>query len=225
MVFEATVYKSGERVYMYKDEEAFFNWYNSEATPDDQALMERVDEFGEFFDDMLFRSGTSSFELTTIRSTNIAGNWITVGDSLPEELDGFDYSWFRYKAEKPKKCDGFFREQESLLCAPPDAEDSTVLHEMIHLHESVINGLPMYFHDMLYWALYQDLRDRIPALDEIITAQAHLLTGSTLYESGGLHDILFLLKSFDLDIRMGYPLGTVFGYGRVDDFKGYEYKK
>ena len=49
-----TVYGIGAQESMYKDEDAFFNWYNSEATPDDQALMERVDEFGEFFDDMLF---------------------------------------------------------------------------------------------------------------------------------------------------------------------------
>ena len=57
-----------------------------------------------------------------------------------------------------------------------------------------------------------------------ITGHAHLLTGSTIYSSGGLHDILFLLKSFDLDIRMGYPLGTVFSYGREEEFKEYSYK-
>ena len=45
---------------------------------------------------------------------------------------------------------------------------------------------------------------------------AHMLTEATLYSRGGLHDILFLLKSFDLEIRMGYPLRTVFAYGRAD---------
>ena len=30
------------------------------------------------------------------------------------------------------------------------------------------------------------------------------------------NDLLFLLKSFDLDLRMNYPLGTVFGYGMAD---------
>jgi len=64
----------------------------------------------------------------------------------------------------------------------------------------------------------------IPQLDEIITRHAHILTGSTLYSSGGLHDILFLLKSFDLDIRQGYPLGTIFAYGKDDEFKGYSYE-
>ena len=209
---------------MIINEEAFFNWYNSEAAPDDLALLERVEEFGEQFEDMLFKPGTSSYDLTKVRTIADDETWTEVGDSLPEELDGFDYSWFRYKAEKPEGCDGYFNAQDSVLCVPSDSEDSTVLHEMIHLHEAVINDLPMYWHDMLYWALYQDLREKIPALDEIITSHAHLLTGSILYETGGLHDILFLLKSFDLDIRMGYPLGTVFAYGRADDFKGYEYR-
>ena len=67
--------------------------------------------------------------------------------------------------------------------------------------------------------------DKIPELDNIITGHAHLLNESVLYKQGGLHDILFLLKSFDLDIRMGYPLGTVFGYGRIDIFKKYIYVK
>ena len=115
--------------------------------------------------------------------------------------------------------------ETNTITVEPDADDSTILHEMIHLHEFLINDQPMYFHDMLYWALYRDLKDKIPKLDEIITGHAHLLTESSLFNQGGLHDILFLLKSFDLDIRMGYPLGTVFGYGRIDDFKGYDYVK
>ena len=93
------------------------------------------------------------------------------------------------------------------------------------MDEFLINDQPMYMHDMLYWALYQALKEKIPKLDEIITGHAHLLTGSMLFEEGGLHDILFLLKSFDLDISMGYPLGTVFGYGRIDDFKVYDYER
>ena len=210
---------------MIPSEESFFRWYNGEAMPDDIALMERVEEFGDHFDDMLFRHGTGAYQLTMVKTQNDAGAWSEIGDSLPEELEEFDYSRFRYKTEKPSDCDGYFNAVESILCVPPDAEDSTVLHEMIHLHESVINDLPMYFHDMLYWALYQDLRSKIPQLDDIVTGHAHLLTGTTISDIGGVHDILFLLKSFDLDIKMGYPLGTVFAYGRADDFKGYTYEK
>ena len=205
------------------NEESFFNWYNKVATPDDIALMERVENFSGLFEDMLFKSGTATHELIEAQRTDDSGNVITFGDTLAGPLEGFNYSCFRYKAEEPEHSDGFFDVQNSLLCVPLDADDSTVLHEMIHLHESVINDLPMYYHDMLYWALYQQLKDKIPQLDTIITSHAHIVTGKKLYREGGTHDILFLLKSFDLDIKMGYPLGTVFAYGRTDDLKNYDY--
>ena len=44
-----------------------------------------------------------------------------------------------------------------------------------------------------------------------------------LYARGGLHDVLYLLKGFDLDIRREYPLGTVFCYERSDMFKDLKY--
>ena len=54
---------------------------------------------------------------------------------------------------------------------------------------------------------------------------SHQLTQKNLQSAGGNHDLLFLLKSFDLLIRMDYPLGAVFAYGRQDLFKNYSYKK
>ncbi len=205
------------------DEEAFFQWYNFKATPDDKALYERVGGFSNLFEDMLFKRGTSSYGLTKYQIKNDDDTSYEVGGSLPDELEYFDYCRFRFKAEKPNDCNGFFDRKEKVVCVPPDAEDSTVLHEMIHLHEFIINEIPMYWHDILYWALYKDLKNNIPNLDEIITQHAHVLNEADLYEEGGLHDILFLLKSFDLDIRMGYSLGTVFGYDRVEFFKKYNY--
>ncbi len=210
---------------MAVDEGTFFEWYNNEATPEDKALLNRVDELGTLFDDMCFKPGTSSYELTKYEIKNNDGTWTEMSDDLPDSLENFDYCTFIYKAAEPEDCDGYFSGEDSILCVPPDANDLTVLHEMIHLHECVIDQLPMYWHDMLYWALYKDLRNKIPELDEIITRHAHMLNESDLYALGGNHDILFLLKSFDLDIRTGYPLGTVFAYGRANDFKQYSYIK
>ena len=205
------------------EEDAFCQWYNFEATEDEKVLYSRIaDDFGILFEDMIFRPGTYSSELTKCYSELSQGE---IYDSLPDELANFDYFNFYYKAEQPDDCDGYFDREKKILCASPDAADSTILHEMIHLHEFVINQLPMYWHDTLYWALYKDLRDKIPELDTIITDHAHLLNESVLYKQGGLHNILFLLKSFDLDIKMGYPLGTVISYGREEAFKQYSYKK
>lgn len=122
-------------------------------------------------------------------------------------------------------CLGCYNSAEQTLSVSPVAvgENSVLLHEMIHLHESVINELPLHYHDMLLWSLYQDLREKIKGLDDAINQHAHILNEHTIYSQGGLHDILFLLKSFDLDIRYQCPLGTVFGYGRIDDFKYLQY--
>ena len=90
---------------------------------------------------------------------------------------------------------------------------------MIHLHEAVLDGLPTYYRDIVLYCLYKDLRDKIPDLDDRIEAHGHILNESLLSNYGGRHDILFLLKSFDLDLKMGYPPGTIFGYGMADDIK------
>ena len=115
------------------NDEEFFQWYNGAATSNDLALMERVEEFGEYFEDVLFKPGTVSYQLTTVRA---GADDCEIGDDLPDELADFDYSWFRYKAAEQDDCDGSFNSEQSLLCVPVEAEDSTVLHEMIHLHES-----------------------------------------------------------------------------------------
>lgn len=210
---------------MSRSEREFMDWYWNEASEQEKALYEKVESFGILFWDMLFKNGTCSFELTMVKTKDPDGNWYSAGMDVAEELERFDYSSYYYRVEDLPYCDAYFNKAERLLCVSPEmlSSDSTILHEMIHLHESVINELPMYLHDMLYWVLYSDLKKKIPQLDEIITQQAHILNESTLYSDGGLHDILFLLKSFDLDIRQGYPLGTVFSYGKEDEFKKYSY--
>ncbi len=209
-----------------RTEQEFFEWYDNEASEQERSLVDKVGDLGEMFDDMLFRHGTSAYELTVVSAVK-DGKTIRVGESLPEELEDFDYTSYFYKVEELPDCDGYYNDDDKMICISPEQleNDTTILHEMIHLHEAVINKLPMYFHDMVYWALYKDLREKIPNLDEIITQHSHVVTGSGLQKEGGTHDILFLLKSFDLDIRQGKHLGTVFAYGREKDFQKYSYIK
>lgn len=44
------------------------NWYWNEATPDEKHLVDRIEDFGEFYEDMLFRPGTSTYELIQCKS-------------------------------------------------------------------------------------------------------------------------------------------------------------
>ena len=105
----------------------------------------------------------------------------------------------------------------TITIAPDFAEDNNVLlHEMIHAFEYLMEKLTGYsqLHDVVLLCLYNDLKLKIPDLDDLITKHAHLLYGVDITEHGGRHDVLFLLKSYDLDLRLNLPLGTVCGYGR-----------
>lgn len=202
-----------------EEEEKLLNWYDNEASEKEQELYDKMLAFGkDYFQDMIFADGSPAFELTLVEY----GDGQTVGDTLPEILDPFSYDAYRVKVETlGEDTEGQFNPGEKTITLIPEKvdDDATLFHEMIHLHEELINTLPMYYHDMLLWSLYADLKNKIEDLDKVITDHAYLLSGNTIYESGGTHDILFLLKSLDLDIRKGYPLGTVFAYGRQDLFK------
>ena len=146
----------------------------------------------------------------------------------PDVLTYFQLSWFNYMIENLQGISGYYNHQEQLLCISRRHlnSDYVLLHEMIHLYEDVINELPLYYHDMLYWSLYQNLRKKTPGLDEATTLHAQLLNQAKTYIKGGLHDVIFLLKSFDLDIKQGYPLGTVLVYdGGQNAFKDLSYTK
>lgn len=203
----------------------FWYWGEDTATDEEKRLFDRICEFGEYFEDMVFEEGTKSYELIKCKA-KLPGSdeWVDDTVPLPDELTCFSYTFFHYSIQPLKKgYYGVFNTRSQTLTVSSEPTDSTILHEMIHMHEFVINELPMFYHDTLYWALYRDLKDKIPNLDDIISDHAHLLIGKSLYFTGGLHDVLFLLKSFDLDIKMKCPLGTVFSYDRDEELKGYSY--
>ena len=99
--------------------------------------------------------------------------------------------------------------------------DSIILHEMIHLHESVLMTLPIFFHEAVIYCLYTDLLAKIPNLNSIIEDCTHLYNCMLMAEEGGLHDMLFLLKSFDIDLRFDWPLGTTYGYDMKERIEHY----
>lgn len=201
------------------NEQRFQEWYLT-ATQDEKNLLERVEEFAIHFEDMIFSNGTSTHKFVTCKSKLIGSDeWVDDVITLPEELEYFSYSHFTYHIANFDDFFGCFnREDLSLSVDKASANtDRVILHEMIHLHEFVIDVLPTFFHDAILFCLYKDLKSKISNLDERIEAHGHILNSEQIAAVGGVHDILFLLKSFDLDLKMGYQLGTVFGYGMVDE--------
>lgn len=211
---------------MNMDTNWWIEWITKIASEEEKRLVEKIEDFEEYFKDMLFEPDSIITDLTKCQFKE-KEQWVDSTIIRPEELEYFSINMFHYKVEETKESiGGFFDEKAQLLCISRKYidDDATILHEMIHLHEFVINKLPMFYHDTLYWGLYIYLREIIPELDKIITDHAHILTEYDIYSRGGVHDILFLLKSLELDVRRAYPLGTVFSYGRENDFKSYRYK-
>lgn len=206
----------------------FGEWYYNEATIAERTLANRAFSFEPLFEDMKFSPGTPAGELTKIGVKGVGDeDWTETYMDMPVSIQYASCQFVKFIVTEPENdSDACYNNQEQSICISPDLidDDTVLLHEMIHFYESAVNEFPLYFHDALLWSLYSDLKGKIPELDAIITDNAHILIESTLYTDGGLHDILFLLKSFDLDIRNGYPLGSVFGYGREDRFKEYTYQ-
>ena len=199
-----------------------FEWAQT-ASPDDVQLQNRVYELEHYFGDMLFDNGTETYKLIQVQAQmDGSDNWIDTTIDLPDALEYFSPSWFTYHVKDLEDgAVGVFNGMDYSLSVDSQhlADNSVVLHEMIHLHEFVIDLHPLFFHDAIFWYLYRKLSKEIPDLDERIEAHGHILNASTIARQGGTHDILFLLKSFDLDLQMGYELGTVFGYGMAESDK------
>ena len=84
-----------------------------------------------------------------------------------------------------------------------------LIHEMIHAYEC---ALPPTAQQLLVLFLYQKLSKRLGKrkLDKIITIDQHLILN--------VHTLLFLLKSLTIDLARKLPLGTIFGYDRLEYF-------
>lgn len=200
-------------------ESRFRAWYQT-ATPEEQELSNRVYDLGDrFFGDMLFEEGSITHNYAACQAKSKDGEWRDTTVDLPPALDYFSYSCFTYHIADLGVAAGRFDEEAFTLTVAPDHanDDVVILHEMIHLHEFVLEILPMYFHDAVLFCLYKDLKNKINDLDQRIEAHGNILNSSSIANIGGTHDILFLLKSFDLDLRNGYKLGTVFGYGMANE--------
>ena len=75
-----------------------------------------------------------------------------------------------------------------------------------------------FYRNILFFCLYNALKPKLEQdgidLNKLISNHSHVAERQRITALGGQHDILFYLKSLDLDIKMGYELGTVCGYGR-----------
>ncbi len=204
-----------------------FEWYQRKASEDEKKLADHVLEYSdEYFTDFRFEPETVVDGFTNAESSSDGEKtWekdlIRPNYPFLEYFDQLVLGSLQYKVEpfEDENCVGMFNTLDFSLTISPNYLDdkSVILHELIHIYEYVINLIPKFYHDILLVRLYNDLKNKVDDLDKRIQDHTHVYMGEEITADGGDHDILFYLKSLDLDLRCGYKLGTVCGYGR-DEF-------
>ena len=189
---------------------------------EERFLFEKVVKFQEFFDDMHFEEDSIVGDYIKVKYGEGKGSFVNDTIPIPHAIKYFDPQQYTYHV---KSCSdmaawGEYNFAENSLTLREDVleDDAVLLHEMIHMHEHALQKVPRYYHEILLLALYNDLKPQIEDeggdLDQLIFGHSNIAEAQHITQIGGEHGILFYLKSLDLDLKMGYDLGTVCGYGR-----------
>lgn len=82
----------------------------------------------------------------------------------------------------------------------------TLLHEMVHVYELILKSYQL--DDFVLLKLYDELLPKIKNLKKLMNLDKHIAFKE--------HSLLFMLKSFKLDLEFGYKLGTIYQYDREE---------
>lgn len=111
-------------------------------------------------------------------------------------------------------CAGAFCPETGLITV--DSESGVTVpvlaHELIHLWEHRLRAFDTGYSDLLLIHYWDEFRHQIPNLREIADSLMRSESYNDISETGGQHGLLFMLKSYDIDRRMGWPFGKTFGY-------------
>ena len=128
---------------------------------------------------------------------------------------------FRYEDLKGRILSTFDKEGSIMIInsdLDEEEENIALLHSLIHYYEDKLNNVSYHYHDILVIALYRSLSRKVEDLDDLIIEYGRIQNiehmDSDIHDE---HDILFLLKSFDLDIKMDLEIGTIYNNGQYID--------
>ena len=200
----------------------------SDMSDEEVEVFQQVAYYQDLFDDMHFDEDSIVGKYTKVNYLNPDGTQVAGTIPIPHSLKYFDPQSYIYRVvsiqEMPNAW-GCYNSGDCSLSLREDVLDdpAILLHEMIHMHEHNIEKEPRhYYRDILLLALYRNLKPKIKKkgfnLDDLIFKHANIPEAERIIQIGGEHDILFYLKSLDLDLKMGYELGTICGYGRIIHF-------
>ena len=194
------------------------------SIPESAPLKDKAISFAKmYFEDMLFEKDSivDKFFWDEVDGEK-EDLLLDLRDSLSEEVHNYQYVVGEVKGGR-----GDVNQRTRTVTIAPEctSDDSVLLHELIHVFESYYETHVGFltFHDVLLISLYNDLKGKLSIsnpdvdLDGLIWKRANAESAILLVMQGGEHGVLFLLKSLDLDLRLGYPLETVFGYHEQDE--------
>jgi hypothetical protein len=120
---------------------------------------------------------------------------------------------WRFVEKKLRKFDGHcnYRHLEIAIKQglPKEERKTAFLHEMIHAYEAELYWRKNdRMKEILLLLLYRSLMKRLG--EKKVDLLLQKANKNEFWEQG--HSLLFTLKSFDLDIRLKLPFGSVFGY-------------
>jgi len=189
------------------------DWY-VEAKDEEKEIYNLICDYKDYFKDLTLQEGSCTY---TIFEKKVEFNLQVFFDNLVVRVKNF-------KNPDILAC---YNSKDHIVTVSPKVktEQYCIPHEMIHMLDTaydMVSGL----RDAVKWRLYYDLREKINGLDQAIldfTKLSSLMSINRCPENPRVflqgHDTLFLLKSFDLDMKMDFPFGTVLGYGYTDKFK------
>ena len=187
------------------------------------SLYSRVCQLMDLFDDMQFDPDSIVGPYTKVRYQQKGGALVDGEIPIPHEIRYFDPQGYSYHMVPVDQMEAYgqydFMNRSLTLREDTFGDDTVLLHEMIHMHEHAFLKADSFYREILFLSLYNDLKPKLAQegidLDAKIFGHANVAEAQRLTIIGGEHSILFYLKSLDLDLKMGYDLGTICGYGRA----------
>lgn len=186
--------------------EKYQKWFNN-RTPEEYELHGDILKYQEeYFEDM------------TLQPNSLLHNTADIMENMYDvfslELNFHHYTF--HIANLDEYTMGETCHPERKITIAPKYKNSVpvILHEMIHAYEHILHDEHFTLNELMLLYFYNKLKPLIPDLDTLIEEHAELYGQHCISSTGGSHGILFYLKSLDLDMRCGYKLGTVCGYGR-----------
>ena len=159
---------------------------------------------GDLFSDMDLNDYIDEL---TCYEVQIDGKWETMtGDLVYINVD----DWRLVVVDDNDEYIGYCKPEKKVIEIVESrvTDDIVLLHELIHAYEDLLDDIVGgAYSKYVVIRLFDKLSKQIPNLVTKVTLDVH--------RDNIVHTPLFLLKSFDLDLRCGLPLGTIYGYGRT----------